>query len=559
MGICNSRALALMAVLTQCAIVLLAPMPQLYAQETKGKGTRARVRVFDKRHRSYIPMDLEDAMDELDRTINPKDKERIQTSKEDSVMYHHGFGTGLRNGWGLWGGSRLARWFDERGIFHPDDMSGIILEAWFNRLRGKPFDFDEKVRGYQEYWRRSQEAQKEEEARAEKARKRIPEMMMGIESPGKPSEWASLPVRKSMSGVRVRSMVPFRDGVLLTERKTIWAKGKGEDYSYTPPLFFNPKTRTLGPLQCPEFDRIENAVVLGETMVLEGVKASKHRILVIGPDGRTEIPMPPGKGWIRLGSNGNRLVAVFSKSVWEWEGKTWKTLGQPKDDLPWCGMPPLVRGDYLYLRDEGQHEDNKSLHWLKLTGDGSFTTFHTDTGVVCSEGPRWEFVWSFPFTASGDQWIATGDSYSSGSLLRRRPNGSYQIVMINGEFTFSGDLLGSRKASDSLDFQAVLPLKEGALLLAGNQGIYRLEGNRMAPILGLKRTHQSVFSNGAPTDPDPKDRGNWNLDPSHICPLGPTSYLLGSDWEGVYLLDRTDKGTWEVTCLDEPVGSPVIF
>ncbi len=553
------RTFTIRALVIPCLSILLASMPRVHAQETKGKGTSARVRVFDKRHRSYIPMDLEDAMDELDRTINPKDKERIRTSKEDSVMYHHGFGTGLRNGWGLWGGSRLARWFDERGIFHPDDMSGIILDAWFNRLRGKPFDFDEKVRGYQEYWRRSQEAQKEEEVRAEKARKRIPELMMGMKTPGKPSEWASLPVRKSMSGVRVRSMVPFRDGVLLTERKTIWAKGKGEDYSYTPPLFFNPKTRTLGPLQCPEFDRIENAVALGETLVLEGIKASKHRILVIGPAGRTEIPMPPGKGWIRLGSNGDRLVAVFSKSVWEWDGKTWKTLGQPKEDLPWCGMPPLVNEDCLYLRDEGQGENQKSLHWLKLTGDGSLTTFHRDTGVVGSEGPRWEFVWSFPFMPSGDQWVTAGEASSPRSLVLRKRDGSYRIAMVNGEFTFSGDLLGSRNASDLLDFEAALPLKDGGLLLAGNRGVYRLEGNRLLPIVGLKRTSQMVFGNGSPTNPDPKDGGNWNLDPSHICPLGPTTYLLGSDWEGVYLLDRTGKGAWEVICLDEPVGSPVTF
>ena len=546
-------------VVIPCLVALLASMPQVHAQDTKGKEQKSRVRVFDKRHRSYIPMDLEDAMDELDRTINAKEKERIRTSKEDPLMYHHGFGTGLRNGWGLWGGSRLAQWFNERSIFHPDDMSGIILEAWFNRLRGKPFNFEGKVREYQEFWRRSQEAQKEEDARADKARKRIPELLMGMESPGKPTEWASIPVRKTNSGARVRSMVPYREGILLTARKTIWAKGKGEDYSYTSPLFFNPKTRTLGPVQCPEFDRIENAVVLNDTLVLEGIKASKHHILAIGSAGRTAIPMPPGKGWIRIGTNGERLIAVFSKSVWEWDGKTWNALGQPKEDLPWCGMPPMVRAGYLYLRDEGQGENQKSLHWFKLTGDGSLTTFHADTGVVGSEGPRWEFVWSFPFTPSGDQWITTGEASSPRSLVRRGSDGSYQIAMINGEFTFSGDLLGSRKASDLLDFEGILPLKDGGLLLAGNRGIYRLEGKRLAPILGLKRTSQLVYNNGAPTDPDPKDGGNWHLDPSHICSLGPTSYLLGSDWEGVYFLDRRASGTWEVICLDEPIGSLVNF
>ena len=55
---------------------------------------------------------------------------------------HFGLGMGIRNTWGLWGDSRLAKYFKKHGIKHPDNMSGIILDAYVNHLKGKPTNFD---------------------------------------------------------------------------------------------------------------------------------------------------------------------------------------------------------------------------------------------------------------------------------------------------------------------------------------------------------------------------------------------------------------------------------
>ena len=40
----------------------------------------------------------------------------------------------LRNNWGLWGGSRLQKYMLERKIQHPDSMSAIILEFYYDWL-----------------------------------------------------------------------------------------------------------------------------------------------------------------------------------------------------------------------------------------------------------------------------------------------------------------------------------------------------------------------------------------------------------------------------------------
>ena len=42
----------------------------------------------------------------------------------------------LRNNWGLWSGSRLERYFYARGVYHPDNMSGAILEYYYDYLHG---------------------------------------------------------------------------------------------------------------------------------------------------------------------------------------------------------------------------------------------------------------------------------------------------------------------------------------------------------------------------------------------------------------------------------------
>lgn len=87
----------------------------------------------------YVPKDLDDCFAELKKLLPKKQVEEIQNgSEKDMIQCHHGLGTWLRNNWGLWKGSRLSTWFNEKGIRHPDDMSGIILDSFWRHLNGNP-------------------------------------------------------------------------------------------------------------------------------------------------------------------------------------------------------------------------------------------------------------------------------------------------------------------------------------------------------------------------------------------------------------------------------------
>ncbi|MEM7375242.1 MAG: DUF6794 domain-containing protein [Bacteroidota bacterium] len=116
---------------------------------------------------TYIPDKLEDAIDYLDCLWSEEDKEAFKAKPEEKAVASLHFGTGqsMRNDWGLWKGKNsLSRYFRTRGIFHPDDMSGIILTSFHRWLHGKDILLNEQISEYQAFW---------EQARQENLKKKI--------------------------------------------------------------------------------------------------------------------------------------------------------------------------------------------------------------------------------------------------------------------------------------------------------------------------------------------------------------------------------------------------
>ena len=106
----------------------------------------------------YIPKNLEEAWAEIEKNLSPEDRQKLRTIPEgDTIMFHFSSGMGMRNNWGLWGGSRLAKYFNDLGVFHPDDMSSIILETLWCHINDKPIRLDERVAFFKEFWLRRSE------------------------------------------------------------------------------------------------------------------------------------------------------------------------------------------------------------------------------------------------------------------------------------------------------------------------------------------------------------------------------------------------------------------
>jgi hypothetical protein len=88
----------------------------------------------------YIPKNLEDCFIQLDKLLSDEDKQYIKQLKDrkETIELHFGLGTWIRNNWGVWGGSRLQKYMlDRENVGHPDGMSAIILEFYYDWLNGK--------------------------------------------------------------------------------------------------------------------------------------------------------------------------------------------------------------------------------------------------------------------------------------------------------------------------------------------------------------------------------------------------------------------------------------
>ncbi len=104
----------------------------------------------------YIPKNLEECFQQLDIYLDSISKVNIKadTEEEFGSSYHLSFGMFLRNYWGLWSGSQLSKYFNELGIYHPDDMTGIIFDSYYRYLCGKELKLNQQVKHYQDYWDR---------------------------------------------------------------------------------------------------------------------------------------------------------------------------------------------------------------------------------------------------------------------------------------------------------------------------------------------------------------------------------------------------------------------
>jgi hypothetical protein len=111
-----------------------------------------------------IPNDLKAAVKLLKTLMDKNDLELFKTNTEEKAcaIAHHTIGRWIRNYWSLWwhpdnnGGEEkpaIVQFFQNRGIEHPDDMSGIIICSFHRYLNGKPLDLDGQVADTIEFYK----------------------------------------------------------------------------------------------------------------------------------------------------------------------------------------------------------------------------------------------------------------------------------------------------------------------------------------------------------------------------------------------------------------------
>jgi hypothetical protein len=82
----------------------------------------------------------------LDRTLTPAQRDTLRATPPDALsQYHLSLGMYLRAQLGLWRGGPIVAAFRARGLTHPDDISAVLLGAYWLRLQGRPIALDSLI------------------------------------------------------------------------------------------------------------------------------------------------------------------------------------------------------------------------------------------------------------------------------------------------------------------------------------------------------------------------------------------------------------------------------
>ena len=90
-----------------------------------------------------LPKTLDEAVSFILKDMSPENIKVIKaTERNDLIKYHHGWGTGIRNSFGLWQDNSELLQSICKTRCHPDDASMKIIEAVWDKLHNKPIKRD---------------------------------------------------------------------------------------------------------------------------------------------------------------------------------------------------------------------------------------------------------------------------------------------------------------------------------------------------------------------------------------------------------------------------------
>jgi hypothetical protein len=502
--------------------------------------------------RRNAPATLAEAHAELERIFSPQELAKIDSmpSEDGMIQYHMPFGTGLRNRWGLWGDSPLAKHMQELGFSDADAMSGVILETFWCKRHGQDFRLKERAAAYKRSMEAAQKAREEQEIRLQKSKAVMRTMMMGLRFEKRDVPVVRMPDRtgRSLSAFFLSS---FRGGVFIATYR--YARLGDGDTFVTPGYYFDPADRKIHKIRVAEVNDIHSSVVAGPRAWFAGNTDGKAVLLgVNGPD-RMTLPLPQEGEPPQLGLDGRSLLAVYPKTIFRLTDQKWTLVYSGDIRLPRSGPPPQVHGNMVFFRDQGNGGNLKRLWWLTLGEQPRLTCLDRDMTFVDAYSINWVNSFSCCVTSSGDLWACIGEGYARKSLFRRSEDGTYSIAILNNSVRFTADVFGSQETDQGLSISAVAALPNDTLLLVGDEGLYRLKGNEVVQELAFTNTREKISP----------DKGiyvsRWHWNPSNVLVLDDKSYFISGAFGGIYLLRKGNDDQWSFLSLDEERGDPVVW
>lgn len=87
------------------------------------------------------PTNISEAVNALDKLVGDEAKSRVRNLERSELYTEHFRVAGLvRNSWLFTEGAPLREYFERSGIDHPDEMSAVVVQAFWMRMHGQAID-----------------------------------------------------------------------------------------------------------------------------------------------------------------------------------------------------------------------------------------------------------------------------------------------------------------------------------------------------------------------------------------------------------------------------------
>ncbi len=366
-------------------------------------------------------------------------------------------------------------------------------------------------------------------------------MMMGLRFEKRDVPVVQIPPQRGLS---VQFMCPFRNGVFIAgyhqermRQRRILMEG----------YYFDPSDRKTHKIDVKEIEEVHAAVVAGERAWFAGLTNGKPILTGVGEKDRVTVPLPLAKEVPDLGLDGQSLLAVYSKMIYQLTDRQWKLVHSGDFLSPCHGVPPQRHGNKVFFLDI-----ESSLLWL-TPGEKSRLHFLVNdmglfepilwTGLYSLEmdfgqPANWNRTSSYCVTNNGDVWACIGNG---SFLVRRSKGGDYAMAIANNSVQFREEPVQYGEADQGVCISAVTALPDNSLLLAGLTGLYRLRGDELVQEIAFAYEEK---------DSEGRYVRRWGYDLTNVLALDDGSYMVSSNSSGgAYLLDQDDDGQWNIQSL----------
>ncbi len=103
-----------------------------------------------------IPKELWEALMDMNNLLQPFEVQAAEIMHEETFVciHHMGLARQIRNEWFYSANKKklLSEFFCDKGISHPDDITGILFRSYHRHLKGKEIQLDAQVEKYRQFW-----------------------------------------------------------------------------------------------------------------------------------------------------------------------------------------------------------------------------------------------------------------------------------------------------------------------------------------------------------------------------------------------------------------------